>query len=100
MAIKSAVIKEDKLHVIIEKKGSIPIPVKLTIFEINKPESSIIGTDVIYKTAAVWESGNEEYLIDYNISKVTEGLIIVLGGPEIPDIDKTNNNFSLKGIEP
>jgi hypothetical protein len=55
---------------------------------------------VIYKTAAVWESGNKDYLVEYDISKIKEGIILMLGGPDIPDIDKTNNNFSLKGIEP
>lgn len=97
LAIKSATVKGDKLQVLIEKKGSIPVPIKLSILLSDQQESSNTDIHVIYKTAAVWESGKEEYLIEY--VPVDEGKIkhIFLGSPDIPDIDKTNNDYFLIG---
>jgi len=100
LGIKNAFIQKGKLHVIIEKRGSVPVPIKLTILQSDDPESSRIDIDVVYKTAAVWESGEEEYLIEYDFPFDEDKIkIISLGSTDIPDIDTTNNDFIFKRVE-
>jgi hypothetical protein len=101
LAIKSADLKKNTIHVVIEKRGTIPLPLKLLIQQNKKPEDSYIPAPIlIYKTAAVWESGNNEFSIDYEIPRIEGNIDLFLGSSDIPDIDQTNNNFNLKGIEP
>ncbi len=101
LAIKSADLKKNIIHVVIEKRGTIPLPIKLVIQQNKKTEDSYIPVPIlIYKTAAVWESGNNEFSIDYEIPRIVGDIDLFLGSSDIPDIDQTNNIFSLKGIEP
>jgi hypothetical protein len=93
LGIKTASIGDGKVHVIIEKKGAIPIPIKLTIVQNLNPEGGYTAGNIIYKTAEVWESGNSEYLIDYKVPGISGNITLILGSPDIPDAYKTNNIF-------
>ena len=71
--------------ILVKKIGNMPVPVYLTlIFDDGEAEH-------IEKSATVWENNNQsvEIVIQSNKS-VSE---IQLGNDQIPDVDRTNNNF-------
>lgn len=71
--------------VIIERKGNIPVSIKLEItYEDNSQES-------VYKNLSVWETGRTEYLISLKPNKAIRR--ITLDDRLTPDIDLTNNIY-------
>jgi len=87
LAIKDVQIKPGH-QIIVEKKGIIPIPLKLTI---KYSDNSI---DSIYKTAGIWQNGNNIYSIILNTNKEIQK--IDLGDKIIPDVDRENNIWEKK----
>ena len=91
LAIQKVIADRNKIKVFIKKIGNIPVPVKITFYYFD-------GTkDSTYQTAAVWEKGNREYVVEFYSSKKINR--IVLGDDLIPDIDKKNNIYLIKEIE-
>ncbi len=81
LSIKSV----DRSEVIIERKGNIPVSIKLEItYDDNSKES-------IYKNLSVWETGRTEYLVTLKSNKPIRK--ITLGDRFTPDIDLTNNAY-------
>ena len=87
LAIKKVTVEGNEISVVIKKAGSVPVPLKVT--EIYKD-----GTrDSLYQTAAIWKD-KSEFTIKLNSDKKLYK--IILGGDQIPDIDKKNNVYILK----
>jgi aminopeptidase N len=81
LSIKSV----DRNKVIIERKGNIPVSIKLEItYDDNSKEA-------IYKNLSVWETGRTEYLVSLKSNKTIRR--ITLGDRLTPDIDLTNNTY-------
>lgn len=86
LAIKDVKQETNKLKIVIEKTGNIPIPIKITL--INEDNSEV----AIYNTAAVWKNGETEILIEYRLeSKKVK--CVRLGSPSIPDVVSDNDEF-------
>jgi hypothetical protein len=75
----------DKNNITIEKKGNVPVSIKLVIiYDDNSQEN-------IYKNLNIWKAGETEYLIDLRDRKTIKK--ITLGDKLSPDIDITNNVY-------
>jgi len=75
----------DSKRVIIERKGSIPVSIKLEItYQDDSKES-------IYRNLSIWETGSTEYPVELNSNKTVRK--ITLGDRLTPDIDITNNTY-------
>lgn len=85
LVLKSVKQSDDKLTIVVNKKGKIPTRIYIGIEFIDGT------TQEVNYTARVWKDGNKEYLIDVPINK--EVGKVVLGNKTIPDIDKGNNVF-------
>ena len=88
LGIKSYILKNNSLEVEIEKKGNIPVPIKISLV--------IDGLIVkeVYRTAEVWKSGNQTFKI--RIDVLGEFDQIVLGDVKIPDVNKQDNELVIK----
>lgn len=81
LGIKSVIEKE----IIIEKKGSIPVSIRL---EITYNDNS---TESVYENLMVWKSGISEYKIHLENDKTIRR--VVLGDDLTPDRDRSNNIY-------
>ncbi|MGQ9643917.1 MAG: M1 family metallopeptidase, partial [Ignavibacterium sp.] len=88
LAIKSYELKDGFLKVEIERKGNLPVPIKLSLMDKDN-----IVKDVYY-TADVWKTGNSTFRI--TVDNVKEINKIVLGSPKIPDSNKDDNEVQIK----
>ena len=81
LGIKS--VKDNEI--VIEKKGSVPVSIKLEItYEDNL-------TDSVYENLKIWETGIKEYKIQLNNDKIIRK--VVLGDDLTPDRDISNNTY-------
>jgi len=95
LAIKDVKMEDNKIRIVIEKVGNIPIPIKITLVHEDNSEVSI------YKTAAVWENGEpaspltsqgrKEIVIEQEINSKVK--LVKLGAGNIPDAVEDNNEF-------
>ena len=74
--------------VLVESKGSKPVPVDLTVTFADG------STQKIHHSIAVWEKGEQTVKIRFASSKVVKNL--VLGSTYVPDVDKKNNRWEVK----
>jgi hypothetical protein len=74
--------------IIVEKKGIIPVPVKVAVF---CTDGSVAN---FYKTARAWDKGNDIFSIAIEGTRTVER--IELGDMVIPDIDRSNNILQVK----
>jgi len=84
-----SVVREDAANrdvILVEKKGSIPVPVHLAITYTDG------STQTIHQSAGVWRAGNPVTRIDCPAGK-TVGKV-ALGDRTIPDVDRKNNTWS------
>ena len=75
-----------QLSVNIEKKGTLPVPVKLTI------EYADSSKQVLEKNLRIWKEGDVFYTFRVQTSKKVKK--IILGDKHIPDINQKNNMYS------
>jgi aminopeptidase N len=76
---------DDGYKFVVRKIGIIPIPIRLKIYFYDNTE------DELYFSAAIWEDGIEEYIIEF---KTDKNIIEVnLGGEDIPDSNPDNNKI-------
>lgn len=81
LSIKSVNMNE----VIVERKGNIPVSIKLEItYGDNSKES-------VYHNPSVWETGGTDYIVSLKSNKAISR--ITLGDRLTPDIDLTNNTY-------
>lgn len=69
--------------IIVEKKGIIPVPVKVAVFCTDSTVANF------YKTARAWDKGNDIFSIAIEGTRTI--VRIELGDKAIPDIDRSNN---------
>jgi len=87
LALSNVSVKGGDLSLTVQKRGSFPVPVKLTItFDDG-------ATTSIYKTAAVWKDGDAWTFKQKFEKPVTK---VVLGDRDIPDAFPENNSITLK----
>ncbi|MEJ5263401.1 MAG: M1 family metallopeptidase [Ignavibacterium sp.] len=88
LAIKSYELKDGSLKVEIERKGNLPVPIKLSLMN----NETIVKE--LYYTADVWKSGNSTFKITVeNVKDITK---ITLGSAKIPDSNRNNNEVIIK----
>jgi hypothetical protein len=81
LAIKSV----DKNKIIIERKGNIPVSIRLEItYDDNSQEK-------IYRNLNIWKTGITEYSVKLKTKKAVKKVII--GDKLIPDVDNSNNVY-------
>lgn len=87
LSLDNVAINGNNVRLIVSKKGSFPVPIKLTI-SFNDGTSQ-----TIYQTAEVWENSSTWNLKQSFPKQVTK---ITLGDINIPDAFATNNSYSTK----
>lgn len=86
LALSEVTLDKNTAHVLIEKKGQIPVPVDITVIYHD-------GSQVKqHFTAAVWE---EIKLKSFDIAIAPDKQVkkIILGNKEVPDINKKDNTW-------
>ena len=86
LSIKSAKIKNDRINIIIENKGTLPMPVIISLYDNDK----LITT--IFRPAILWKERNEILIPVKYSGKVTR---IILGNNLIADSDNRDNLLDL-----
>ena len=87
LGIKSVELKDDAYLIVIEKSGILPTPVFVTIHYTNGE------TETLHETAEIWKNQNNLHSIILKTNKNPEK--IILGNPEIIDVNFKNNTFVL-----
>lgn len=91
LAIKNVVQSRSKISVEVEKKGQLPVPVKL-VFKYSD------GTeDSVYKPVSVWEN---QTLVKIEFKPIKPVTRISLGDPCIPDCNVSNNKYEVERSNP
>ena len=85
LAIKDVNTQETQTEVVIEKVGSLPIPIKIKV--VYSDES----TEFLTFPATVWKDNEVEY--QFKFTHDLEILRIEIGDDHIPDINKDNNIY-------
>jgi hypothetical protein len=88
LSIKSYELKDGNLKVEVERKGIIPIPIKISLMNNDNTAKEV------YYTADVWKTGNSTFRI--TVENVKEINKIVLGSPKIPDSNRNDNEVLIK----
>ncbi|MGB5874566.1 MAG: peptidase, partial [Bacteroidota bacterium] len=88
LAIKELEEKSGQRTVVIERKGSIPVPVKLTVRFADGSETSM------YETARVWEKGNQTYSVALPLDRRI--VSVELGDRVIPDVNRSDNTIRVE----
>ena len=88
LAIKNVNFENDQCNVTISREGILPLPVIVKfIFADNTNQ-------IVKNSTSVWKDGNREFVLHYKPAKKI--IRIELGGIDIPDVDRSNNNFIVK----
>lgn len=88
LAIKDVKINKEKIEVVVEKVGNIPVPVMINVHFRND------STVSVKKDINVWKSGQKEILVE--IENISEVDLVELGSSSIPDINVKNNFYYVK----
>ena len=88
LAIKSYNKKDNLIEVEVERKGNIPVPVKISLINDG------VVVKEIYQTAEVWKDGNK--IFNIRIENSPPFNVIFLGDVQIPDVNKKDNKLILK----
>jgi len=88
LSIKDVKTSGNKVEVIIEKIGLLPIPIELRFITDNLTEI------VIYKDASIWKNGESQITIEKNVDQKIE--LVEIGSSIIPDVNKKNNTFEIR----
>jgi aminopeptidase N len=86
LAIKTTAAANGRNTLIIERKGSIPVPIHLKITYTDNTE------DTIKETAAIWKDGAREYVVVLSPAKTVKQA--QLGSPLIPDANMSDNMYA------
>lgn len=85
LAIEKASVKDNKLKVVIENKGKLPLPVKLQVML-----NDVVVKEVFFK-ADIWEK--ELSSVQLTIDGISDFDAIIVGDKSIPDINKIDNVY-------
>lgn len=85
LAIEKAAVKDNKLKVVIENKGKLPLPVKLQVML-----NDVVVKEVFFK-ADIWEKDLSS--VQLTIDGISDFDAIIAGDKSIPDINKIDNVY-------
>jgi hypothetical protein len=85
LAIEKAAVKKNKLKVVIENKGKLPLPVKLQVM-LNE----VVTKEVLFN-ADIWKKDLNS--VELTIDGIKDFDAIIIGDKSIPDINKINNVY-------
>ena len=88
LAVKNVAVKPGSAEITVAKIGNVPVPVYLTV---TYADSS---TENVYKSSAVWSTGNKETIIMLKTDK--EIRKVELNVKKVPDVNNKNNVFEVK----
>jgi len=88
LAIKSVSVKKNTVKIVLEKIGTLPLPVALKLFLEDGT------TKEIYERTSIWKDGKT--LKEFTYKLQGKLLKVELGNNTIPDTDKSNNIFIIK----
>ncbi len=88
LAIAKVSEKGKQKQLLIESKGTKPVPIDITI---TYNDGSV---DKVHRSIAVWEKGNKTVLINVTSDKKIEKL--KLGSTYVPDVNKIDNDYKIK----
>jgi len=83
LAISTVSDQKKKKRITVECKGTLPLPVDLTVTFADGSEQKI------HRSAAVWEKGNKTVEVEFVSEKTIKK--IELGSTYVPDVDKKDN---------
>ncbi len=83
LAIGKVSATKKKKRIIVESKGTKPVPIDLTV---TFTDGSV---QRIHRSVAVWEKGDRSVVIPFHADKTVKS--VQLGSTYVPDVDKTNN---------
>jgi hypothetical protein len=83
LAISTVSDQKKKKRITVECKGTLPVPVDLTVTFADGSEQKI------HRSAAVWEKGNKTVDVEFVSEKTIKK--IELGSTYVPDVDKKDN---------
>ncbi|MGB8318699.1 MAG: M1 family metallopeptidase [Ignavibacteriaceae bacterium] len=87
LAIENAEQKDGIIKIIIENKGTMPLPVKLVLKGENDFER------IIYRSPSIWSRGrNKIIFVEEENNKIID---VKLGDSKIPDVNKKDNTYYL-----
>ena len=88
LAIAKFNAKGNAKQVLIESKGTKPLPIDLTVIYTDGSKEKI------HRSIAVWEKGNKSVLLNFtSLKKVTS---LQLGSTHVPDVNKADNFYDVK----
>lgn len=87
LAIREVNVVDNKLSILIEKIGELPIPVNVTVHFENGDNLNLT------ETVNIWENGNNTYLLETEIS--ARPVKVEFGDKNIPDSNILNNFFEI-----
>jgi aminopeptidase N len=87
LSIKKAEAKDGYLFVEVENKGGLPLPVVLFV------KNDEVKEKIFEAQADIWKGKPGELKLEIKCKKPEE---LLLGTPQIPDVDDSDNKFSLK----
>ncbi len=88
LAIAKFTVKGTLKQVLIESKGSKPLPIDLTVIYSDGSKENI------HRSIAVWEKGNKSVLLNFSSRKKVKSL--QLGSTYVPDVNKADNYYEVK----
>ena len=88
LAITKVTEKGNQKQLLIESKGSKPVPVDLTITYTDG------SSEKIHRSIAVWEKGNKSIVVNVNTDKKIR--LVKLGSVHVPDVNKKDNVYEVK----
>ncbi len=88
LGIKSVKSKNRITEIVVEKIGTVPVPIDLIVTYGDKT------TENIHKSASSWKTGNKEVKIDLKNEKEIQK--VELNSKLVPDADEKNNVFEVK----
>jgi hypothetical protein len=83
LALKETRMSGGERIIYVEKRGSIPVPVKILVRFVDGTTANF------YQTARAWDKGNDMFSI--SVEGTTAIRSIELGDAAIPDVDRSNN---------
>ena len=83
LAIAKVSGKGKQKQLLIESKGTKPVPVDITIIYLDG------STEKIHRSIAVWEKGNKSILVNFTTDKKIRS--VKLGSTYVPDVNKKDN---------
>jgi hypothetical protein len=88
LAIKDLKIENDKIKILIENVGNLPVPIDLTLTHEDGSQTKLLAP------TSIWENGNKKVWVDADVKSKVK--LVELLNKNIPDADVNNNKLIAK----